>query len=67
MALLGINKRRGLWSCEVSRYSSVGEFEGRKAGVSGWGNTLIEAGGGDRGFLGWGMDKESRQHLKCKF
>jgi hypothetical protein len=25
---------------------SVGEFEGREAGVGGWGDTLIEAGGG---------------------
>jgi hypothetical protein len=27
----------------------VGEFEGREVGVSGWENTLIEAGGGGKG------------------
>jgi hypothetical protein len=27
-----------------AQYPSVGEFEGREVGVSGWRNTLIEAG-----------------------
>jgi hypothetical protein len=31
---------------------SVGECEGREAGVGGWGNTLIEAGGRR---MGWGF------------
>jgi hypothetical protein len=28
-----------------AQFSSVGECEGREAGVDGWGHTLIEAGG----------------------
>ena len=46
---------------------SVWECQGGEVGVSGWGSTLIEAGGGgwDRGFLR-GQDRERGQHLKCK-
>jgi hypothetical protein len=49
-------------------YPSIGELEGREAGVGGWGNTLIEAEGGgwDRGFTGAGRNWERGQHLKCR-
>jgi hypothetical protein len=35
-----------------AQYPSVGELEGREAGVGQWGNTLIEEGGED---IGWGV------------
>jgi hypothetical protein len=55
--------RRG-WPCQASirgealgpvkdRHPSIGEFASREAGVGAWGNTLIEAGEGGKGFLGW--------------
>jgi hypothetical protein len=34
-------------SPEGARYPSVGECQGGRMGVGGWGNTLIEAGGGE--------------------
>ena len=41
--LLGINGKRGPWSCEA-RCPSVGECQSREVGVGGWESTLIEAG-----------------------
>jgi hypothetical protein len=51
-ALIGINVSRGPWSCEGSMPQCRG-MPGQ-GGRSGWGNTLIETGGGgwDKGFRG---------------
>jgi hypothetical protein len=62
MALLGINGRRSLWSCEGSmpQCRGIGECQGREVGVYGWvrGNTLIEAGeGGDEIGSFWGRGR----------
>ena len=49
VAMSGINRRRGLWSCEGSMPQFRG-MPGRGRG-SGAGNTVIEAGEGAREFL----------------
>jgi hypothetical protein len=51
MALLGINGRKGPWSCEGSMPQCRGNSGqgGRNGWVGGWLNTLIEAGGGGIG------------------
>jgi hypothetical protein len=55
-----------------AQFPSVGECQVREVGVSGWGNTLIEARerGWDRDFAGqWGggLGKEITSHLSCKY
>jgi hypothetical protein len=59
-------------------YPSLGEFKGREAGMGGWGNTLIETGGGGMGcrFPGgdgvpgkgtyWNVNKENIQKKRLK-
>jgi hypothetical protein len=48
--LPSINGRRGPWSCEgLMPYCRGNARVGRQEGLGGWGNTLIEAGGGGIG------------------
>ena len=42
---------------------TVGECQGREAGVSGWGITLIETGGGGVGSADWGAGSRKEDNI----
>jgi len=61
MALLGLNGRKGLWSYEgsIPQCRGMPGQGSRREWMGGWGNNLVEAGGGrgDRGFLERKLEK----------
>jgi len=58
MALLGNNGRRRSWSFQGwnPQCRGMSVWRGRKGGVIGWENTLIEDGGGEMGYWVYGQE-----------